>query len=73
MKTLKKGELLTSGMVDQALLERQITDHENHPFITNLIYSFTDPEKIYFITSYASGGTLRYHLKQHGKFPEPWV
>jgi len=73
MKIIKKAELITNGAVDIAKLERQITEHANHPFITNLIYSFQDPEKIYFVTSYASGGTLRYHINQNGKFPEPWV
>lgn len=46
----------------QAIKEREIWSLLSHPGIIKLFSSFTDEQRLYFITEYLPSGTLRDYL-----------
>jgi len=73
MKILKKKELIQKGQIEHTKTEKMILEHVNHPFIVNLIYCFTTPEKIFFVMKYMRGGELFTHLRREKRFNEERV
>ena len=63
MKSMRKDQLVSEGIVDNILLERNILMEGQCPFILPLSFFFQTPERIYYITPYMSGGDLFHKLK----------
>jgi serum/glucocorticoid-regulated kinase 2 len=70
MKTLRKDALIEKDQVEHTKTEKMIMEHINHPFMVNLEFAFSSPDRIHFVMQYMRGGELFYHLKESRKFPE---
>jgi len=70
MKVLSKRRLVRKLMVTNVLGELEILKDLSHPFISTLWFTFHDEHYLYMISEYLSGGDLRYHLNQRGRFSE---
>ena len=73
MKSMRKDQLVSEGIVDNILLERNILMEGQCPFILSLSFFFQTPERIYYITPYISGGDLFHKLKTEIFFKEETV
>ena len=73
MKSMRKDQLVSEGIVDNILLERNILMEGQCPFILPLSFFFQTPERIYYITPYMSGGDLFHKLKTEIFFKEETV
>ena len=47
------------------VVEREILEKFDHPFIMGLEYAFQDEQRLYMIMEFVNGGELFYHLKQN--------
>ena len=63
MKSLKKDILIKEDKIESTLLEKEILETVNHPFIINLIFCFQTEERINFVMPFIPGGELFQHLK----------
>lgn len=70
VKVLKKSDLIKKDMMDKIKTEKDILMSLNHPFIVNMNYCFTNPERIFFVMRFMRGGELFQHLQQKGRFSE---
>ena len=53
------------------IVEREILEKFDHPFIMGLEYAFQDTQRLYLIMEFVNGGELFFHLKQvKGGFDE---
>ena len=53
------------------IVEREILEKFDHPFIMGLEYAFQDADRLYMIMEFVNGGELFFHLKQQkGGFNE---
>jgi serine/threonine protein kinase len=73
MKVLKKQHVISSGLVNTTMAERQILTEIRHPFVVRLHYAFQDASKLYLVMDYLSGGSLAAHIRRRRKFPEDWA
>ena len=73
MKSMRKDQLVSEGIVDNILLERNILMESQCPFILSLSFFFQTPERIYYITPYIRGGDLFHKLKTEIFFKEEIV
>ncbi|CAH8337577.1 unnamed protein product [Eruca vesicaria subsp. sativa] len=58
MKKLKKSEMLSRGQVEHVRAERNLLAEVASDCIVKLYYSFQDPEYLYLIMEYLSGGDV---------------
>ncbi|CAA7022256.1 unnamed protein product [Microthlaspi erraticum] len=58
MKKLKKSEMLSRGQVEHVRAERNLLAEVDSDCIVKLYYSFQDPEYLYLIMEYLSGGDV---------------
>lgn len=72
MKTIKKDKI-KEGKENYFLLEKQMLQCSNNPFIVQLKYSFQTSEKLYMVMDFIQGGELFSHLKKQQKFAEQLV
>ncbi|EGR29368.1 protein kinase domain protein [Ichthyophthirius multifiliis] len=70
MKMIKKEKLQKQRQIDNVLIERNVLEGMNHPFIIKLYYSFQTQYKFYFILEYCPGGELFSLLKKCQVFTE---
>ena len=70
MKSLKKDILIKEEKIESTLLEKEILETVNHPFIINLIFCFQTEERINFVMPFIPGGELFQHLKKVKHFGE---
>ena len=73
MKSLKKNVLLDEEQVECTLLEKNILQNINYPFLVKMIFCFQTVERIYFVLPFVRGGELFQHLRQEKYFPEDKV
>ena len=73
MKILNKSKLIKFNQINNTKNEVNIFKSVNHPFLTNLIYAFTDSNNIYFISEFMQGGELFFHLSKKKTFKEKEV
>ena len=73
MKSLKKDVLLDEDQVENTLLEKDILQSINYPFLVRMEFCFQTEERIYFILPFIRGGELFKHLRQNKYFPEEKV
>lgn len=67
LKSIKKSRLIK---IKRILVERMILEKVKSPFIINMIGSFQDKSKFYFIMEFAYGGSLSFHLYNELYFVE---
>ncbi len=65
MKILDKKHLIKLNQVNNTKNERNIFKSVKHPFLTKLLYAFTDSKNIYFISEFMQGGELFFHLSKN--------
>ena len=70
MKSLKKDLLIQEEKIENTLLEKEILQTMNHPFIINLIFCFQTEQRINFVMPFIPGGELFQHLKNLKHFGE---
>ncbi|KAI1500662.1 kinase-like domain-containing protein [Biscogniauxia marginata] len=74
LKILRKAEVIKLKQVDHVRDERQIlNDVAGHPFITELITTFSDYDSLYMLLDYVPGGEIFSYLRRHRRFPEEWA
>ncbi|TPX10665.1 uncharacterized protein E0L32_008399 [Thyridium curvatum] len=71
LKILRKTEVIKLKQIDHVRHERQILgDVSGHPFITNLLASFSDHDFLYLLLDYVPGGELFSYLRKLRRFDE---
>ncbi|KAI0172528.1 Pkinase-domain-containing protein [Hypoxylon sp. FL1284] len=74
LKILRKTEVIKLKQIDHVRDERRIlSDVAGHPFITELITTFSDHDSLYMLLDYIPGGELFSYLRRHRRFPEEWA
>ena len=63
MKSMRKDQLISEGISDNVLVERNILIEGQCEFILTLSFFFHTKERIYFITPFIKGGDLFHKLK----------
>ncbi|KAG6003119.1 hypothetical protein E4U21_002316 [Claviceps maximensis] len=71
LKILRKTEVIKLKQVEHVRNERSIlADVAGHPFITNLLASFSDHDSLYMLLDYVPGGELFSYLRKLHRFDE---
>ena len=70
MKILKKSHIEAKKQEAHIITERNVLAEIEHPFITQLYYSFQSEKKLFFVMEYCPGGELFYLLSKQKKFTE---
>ncbi|ROT35377.1 protein kinase DC2 [Sodiomyces alkalinus F11] len=71
LKILRKTDVIKLKQVDHVRHERKIlADVSGHPFITNLLCSFSDHDSLYMLLDYVPGGELFSYLRKMRRFDE---
>ena len=73
MKSLKKDILIEQEQIENTLLEKEILESIDYPFLCNLVFCFQTEERIYFVMPFLSGGELFQHLRKFRTFDEDKV
>lgn len=68
MKILKKEYIIQRQQQAHTQAERDILEKIHYPFIVSLQYAFQDPDHLFFVTEFAQGGELFYHLRREQFF-----
>ncbi|KAH7316514.1 kinase-like domain-containing protein [Stachybotrys elegans] len=72
LKILRKTEVVRLKQIDHVRHERAVlADVAGHPFITNLLASFSDHDALYMLLDYVPGGELFSYLRKFRHFNEP--
>ncbi|KAK3935229.1 kinase-like domain-containing protein [Diplogelasinospora grovesii] len=71
LKILRKTEVIRLKQIDHVRHERQIlADVSGHPFVTNMLASFSDHDFLYILLDYVPGGELFSYLRRYRRFDE---
>lgn len=70
MKSLRKDVILEYDQVESTLLEKQILQKADHPFLVGMEYVFQSKERLYFVMKFVRGGELFMHLRKARQFSE---
>ena len=73
MKVMRKDQLISEGISDNVLVERNILIEGQCEFILTLSFFFQTPERVYFVTPFINGGDLFHKLKTDIFFKESLV
>ena len=73
MKSLKKDILIQEEKIESTLLEKEILETINHPFLVGLVFCFQTEQRINFVMPFIPGGELFQHLKKVKHFSEQKV
>ena len=73
MKSMRKDQLISDGIIDNILIERNILMEGQCEFILTLSFYFQTPQRIYFVTPFIKGGDLYHKLKNDGYLKEDQV
>ena len=63
MKSIRKDQIISEGILDNILVERNILLLNQSPFLLSLSFFLQTSERIYFITPFLKGGDLFHKLK----------
>ncbi|KAM3171439.1 hypothetical protein ACTXT7_016622 [Hymenolepis weldensis] len=66
----EEGCNIRKDEVGHTQTEHRVLQLNNHPFMTQLKYSFTTRDHIFFVMEYCNGGELFYHLSREHVFSE---
>ena len=69
IKTIQKWKLVKSNSVKSALIERNILELCDFPFIVKLQFAFQTEKKFYIGIEYVPGGELFHYLSTNGDLP----
>ena len=70
MKILRKSDLLEHRLMEGTILERNILQKTQHPFIVHLNFAFQTENNIYLVMEYLPGGDIYQLLKKNIRFSE---
>lgn len=70
MKILKKSDLMANKLLEATILEKNILQKTNHPFIVHLNYAFQTSHKIYLVMEYLPGGDFYQFLRKNVRLKE---
>jgi protein kinase A len=71
LKILRKTDVIRLKQLDHVRHERSIlSDVAGHPFITNLVATFSDRYSLYMVLDYVPGGELFTYLRKLRRFDE---
>lgn len=70
MKILKKSDLMTNKLLEATILEKNILQKTNHPFVVHLNYAFQTSHKIYLVMEYLPGGDFYQFLRKNVRLKE---
>ena len=70
MKSLRKDVILDYDQIESTLLEKEILQKADHPFLVGMEYVFQTDQKIFFVMKFVRGGELFMHLRKVRQFPE---
>lgn len=71
LKMLRKADVIKLKQVDHVRHERSLlADVAGHPFITNMLASFSDRDSLYMLLDYVPGGELFSYLRKLRRFDE---
>ncbi|XP_058257282.1 protein kinase C epsilon type-like [Hemibagrus wyckioides] len=71
VKMLKKDKIQSFKGVLNTVIERHVLElGMEHPYLTQLCYSFQTNERLCFAMEYVNGGDLAYHIARSGRFNE---
>ena len=73
MKSMRKDQIISDGIVDNILVERNILLLNQCNFLLTLSFFKQTSERLYLITPFIKGGDLFNKLKTDGFFPEDLV
>ncbi|XP_068213701.1 serine/threonine-protein kinase Sgk2-like [Palaemon carinicauda] len=72
VKVLNKRMIIRRNETAHVLSERSVLIKMlNHPYLVQLHFAFTTPQKIFFVMDYVNGGELFFHLQKERIFAEP--
>jgi serine/threonine kinase 32 len=71
MKYCNKERLHEKKAINHILQERNLLERINHPYISNMLYSFQDTQFVYMVLELMSGGDLRLYMT--GPMPEVFL
>lgn len=64
MKSLRKDTILDYDQVESTLLEKDILQKADHPFLVGMEFVFSTDYKIFFVMKFVRGGELFMHLRK---------
>lgn len=70
MKSLRKDTIIDYEQIESTLLERDILQKADHPFLVGMEYMFQTEEKLFFVMKFVRGGELFMHLRKAKQFSE---
>lgn len=70
MKSLRKDTILDYDQVESTLLEKDILQKADHPFLVGMEFVFQTDLKIFFVMKFVRGGELFMHLRKARQFSE---
>lgn len=72
IKALSKNATIDNNDVTATIVERDIlamgSDKNNCSFLASLICCFQDPDRLYFVMEFLSGGDLMFHVQKKTRF-----
>ena len=73
MKSMRKDQLISEGLADNILVEKNILMEGQCEFLLSLSFFFQTTQRIYFVTPFIKGGDLYHKLKNDGVISEDLV
>ena len=73
MKSMRKDQIISEGLLDNILVEKNALMDGQCEFILSLSFFFQTPERLYLITPFINGGDLFHKLKSDGFLKEDLV
>ena len=73
MKSMRKDQIISEGLLDNILVEKNILMEGQCEFILTLSFFFQTPERLYFVCPFIPGGDLFHKLKADGFLKEDLV
>ena len=73
MKSMRKDQIISEGLLNNILVEKNALMEGQCEFILSLSFFFQTTERLYFITPFIAGGDLFHKLKNDGFFKEDLV
>ena len=70
MKVIRKDVLIEYDQIESTLLEKDILQKADHPFLVGMEYVFQTEMKIFFVMKFIRGGELFMHLRKARQFNE---
>lgn len=64
MKSLRKDVILDYDQIESTMLEKDILQKADHPFLVGMEFVFQTDLKIFFVMKFVRGGELFMHLRK---------